>query len=228
MDHLAARGVRFDHAYTQFALCNPSRCSFLTGCYPERTKVFDLTTSLRTGLPDVVTLPQHFKDQGYVTGRIGKVFHVPDPKTKLDVEIGPALQKDTKIFVEAKTEVEQEAARHEAWNIGQRLRSGDQGDGTQRRDEQPRSPRPAPQIKGESGKTQRVKPGHPARRATQQVPQPRSREFPVGVHLLMDHQLQRRRVQEDRNQRRQEHRGGDARRFAGLTVRTLRGPVGFS
>lgn len=108
MDRLAARGVRFDHAYTQFALCNPSRCSFLTGCYPERTKVFDLTTSLRTGLPDVVTLPQHFKDQGYVTGRIGKVFHVPDPKTKLDVEIGPALQKDTKIFVEAKTEVDPE------------------------------------------------------------------------------------------------------------------------
>ena len=79
MDGLAARGVRFDHAYTQFALCNPSRCSFLTGCYPERTKVFDLSTSLRTGLPDVVTLPQHFKDHGYATGRIGKVFHVPDP-----------------------------------------------------------------------------------------------------------------------------------------------------
>jgi len=51
MDALAARGVRFDHAYTQFALCNPSRCSFLTGCYPERTKALDLVTSLRGGLP---------------------------------------------------------------------------------------------------------------------------------------------------------------------------------
>ena len=94
MDALAARGVRFDRAYTQFALCNPSRCSFLTGCYPERTKVFDLTTSLRKALPDVVTLPQLFKNAGYTAGRIGKVFHVPDPQTKLDVELGAPLHKD--------------------------------------------------------------------------------------------------------------------------------------
>ena len=103
MDALAARGVRFDHAYTQFALCNPSRCSFLTGCYPEKTGVMDLTTSLRKTLPEVVTLPQHFKDHGYTTGRVGKVFHVADPKTKLDVVLGTALHKDTEIFVEAKT-----------------------------------------------------------------------------------------------------------------------------
>lgn len=103
MDELAARGARFDHAYTQFALCNPSRCSFLTGCYPERTGVMDLTTSLRKNLPDEVTLPQHFKDHGYAAGRVGKVFHVPDPKTKLDVELGSALHRDNEILAEAKT-----------------------------------------------------------------------------------------------------------------------------
>ena len=102
MDALASRGVRFAHAYTQFALCNPSRCSFLTGCYPERTSVFDLTTSLRKALPDVVTLPQLFKDAGYTAGRVGKVFHVPDPKTKLDVELGAPLHKDGQILDEAK------------------------------------------------------------------------------------------------------------------------------
>jgi uncharacterized sulfatase len=103
MDALAARGIRFDHAYTQFALCNPSRCSFLTGCYPEKTGVMDLTTSLRKALPNEVTLLQHFKNNGYATGRVGKVFHVPDPKTKLDVELGSALHRDNEILTEAKT-----------------------------------------------------------------------------------------------------------------------------
>ncbi len=102
IDSLAARGVRFDRAYTQFALCNPSRCSFLTGCYPERTKVFDLITSFRPALPKVVTLPQLFKNAGYSAGRIGKVFHTADPKTTLDVAIGAALQKDGAILDEAK------------------------------------------------------------------------------------------------------------------------------
>jgi uncharacterized sulfatase len=103
MDALAARGVRFDRAYTQFALCNPSRCSFLTGCYPEKTGVMDLSTSLRKALPNEVTLPQHFKNNGYATGRVGKVFHVPDPKTQLDVELGSALHRDNEILTEAKT-----------------------------------------------------------------------------------------------------------------------------
>lgn len=108
MDALAARGVRFQQAYTQFALCNPSRCSFLTGCYPERTKVYDLSTSLRVALPDVVTLPQAFKNAGYMSGRIGKVFHVPDPKTKLDTELPAPLNLDTVILREAKLAQESE------------------------------------------------------------------------------------------------------------------------
>lgn len=108
MDALAARGVRFQRAYTQFALCNPSRCSFLTGCYPERTKVFDLSTSLRVALPDVVTLPQAFKNAGYLSGRIGKIFHVPDPKTKLDTELPAPLGLDNAILREAKLAQESE------------------------------------------------------------------------------------------------------------------------
>ncbi len=102
MDALAARGVRFDRAYTQFALCNPSRSSFLTGCYPERIKVLDLATSFRAAVPEAVTLPQVFSAAGYKTGRIGKVFHVPDAQTKNDIQKASALAKDQGILNEAK------------------------------------------------------------------------------------------------------------------------------
>ncbi len=102
MDKLAAGGVRFDRAYTQFSLCNPSRASFLTGCYPERTQVYDLTVNFRKALPDAVTLPELFKDAGYTVGKIGKVFHVGGTKEKLDVEQGAPLHKDSAIFSEAK------------------------------------------------------------------------------------------------------------------------------
>ncbi len=103
MDALAARGVRFDRAYSQFSLCNPTRAAFLTGCYTERTQVYDLVTSFRKAMPDAVTLPQLFKNAGFTAGRIGKVFHVSDDAwTKLDVQLGAPLAKDQKILEEAK------------------------------------------------------------------------------------------------------------------------------
>lgn len=102
MDKLAADGVRFDRAYTQFSLCNPSRASFLTGCYPERTKVYDLSTNFRTAMPDAVTLPELFKNAGYTVGRLGKIFHVGGTKEKLDEEKSAPLAKDNAILDEAK------------------------------------------------------------------------------------------------------------------------------
>ncbi|MFA6543322.1 MAG: sulfatase [Limisphaerales bacterium] len=103
MDALAARGVRFDRAYCQFPLCSPTRASFLTGCYPERTKVFALNKSFRDAMPDAVTVPELFQQAGYATGSIGKVYHGGSPKKKLDVQLGAALNRDSEILVEAKT-----------------------------------------------------------------------------------------------------------------------------
>jgi iduronate 2-sulfatase len=76
IDRLAASGVRFDRAYCQFALCNPSRSSLLSGRRPETLGVFTLAKFLRDGNPDVVTLPEHFKAHGFETRSYGKIFHV--------------------------------------------------------------------------------------------------------------------------------------------------------
>jgi arylsulfatase A-like enzyme len=75
IDALAKRGVVFERAYCQQAVCAPSRASFLTGLRPDSTKVFDLKTPVRTALPDVVTLPQRFKQAGYEAVALGKVYH---------------------------------------------------------------------------------------------------------------------------------------------------------
>ena len=75
LDALARRGVLFERAYAQQAVCNPSRASVLTGRRPDTLKVWDLKTHFRETLPDVVTLPQHFKQHGYTAVDIGKIYH---------------------------------------------------------------------------------------------------------------------------------------------------------
>jgi len=75
IDRLAADGTVFNRAYCQQAVCSPSRTSLLTGRRPDTTKIYDLFTHFRIHLPDIVTLPQHFKQHGYHTQSIGKIYH---------------------------------------------------------------------------------------------------------------------------------------------------------
>lgn len=77
IDKLAGSGVLFNRAYCQQAVCSPSRTSLMTGKRPDATKVWDLKTHFRTTIPDVVTLPQYFKNNGYHTQCIGKIYHDP-------------------------------------------------------------------------------------------------------------------------------------------------------
>jgi arylsulfatase A-like enzyme len=81
IDALAKSGVMFTWAYCSQAVCSPSRVSLLTGRRPDTTRVWDLVTPMRQTMPNVVTLPQQFKDHGYYTLAIGKIYHgtFPDP-----------------------------------------------------------------------------------------------------------------------------------------------------
>lgn len=90
IDKLAARGIRFDRAYTQYPLCNPSRTSLLTGRYPTQTDVMNNELYFRALHPEFVSLPQHFKANGYVTLRSGKIFHGGIDDTEAWTEGGEA------------------------------------------------------------------------------------------------------------------------------------------
>ncbi|MEO5715575.1 MAG: sulfatase [Luteolibacter sp.] len=75
LDKLAATGVKFDRAYCQYPLCNASRASMLTGRYPGSTGVLGNRTWFGDLHPDFVSLPKHFKNNGYTSIRVGKIFH---------------------------------------------------------------------------------------------------------------------------------------------------------
>jgi uncharacterized sulfatase len=90
LDRLAARGVRFDRAYCQYPVCNPSRASLLSGRRPETTKVLNNQTPTRATLGDAIMLPECFRQQGYRTIKVGKIYHTnetsEDPRS-WDVDI---------------------------------------------------------------------------------------------------------------------------------------------
>lgn len=88
IDALAASGRLFERAYCQQAVCNPSRASLMTGLRPDTIGVTGNHIHFRSNKPDVVTLPQHFKNHGYHAAAIGKIYHgvFPDgaSRTKWD------------------------------------------------------------------------------------------------------------------------------------------------
>lgn len=76
LDRLATRGLLFERAYCNQAVCAPSRNALLTGRRPQALGIYDLGTNFRKAAPDAVTLPQYFKQHGYRTEGLGKIFHV--------------------------------------------------------------------------------------------------------------------------------------------------------
>ena len=79
INRLAERGILFQNAHTQYPWCGPSRASFMTGMYTNQTKITRNNMNLRNSIPDVITLGQRFRQQGYQSVRIGKIFHYDNP-----------------------------------------------------------------------------------------------------------------------------------------------------
>lgn len=81
LDRLAARGTRFETANCTFPLCGPSRNSMLTGLYPNSTGILANSQIFRQTIPEAISLPQCFRQQGYFAARIGKLYHYNVPNS---------------------------------------------------------------------------------------------------------------------------------------------------
>jgi arylsulfatase A-like enzyme len=106
IDQLASRGVLFQRAYCQQAVCSPSRTSLLTGLRPDTTRIYDLETHFRKTVPNAVTLPEHFKKNGYHTQGLSKIYHLDDPQSWSVPRWGPRAglygKPETRELVEKK------------------------------------------------------------------------------------------------------------------------------
>ena len=78
LDKLASTGTRFTRAYCQYPVCGPSRASFMSGYYPHATEVFGYVSG-RKAIGDRPTWSEHFKNNGYYTARVSKIFHMGVP-----------------------------------------------------------------------------------------------------------------------------------------------------
>jgi len=84
IDRLARESRLFNWAYCHQSVCGPSRTSILTGRLPDNTRVWHNRNLFRDTLPDLVTLPQYFKNHGYHAQSLGKVFSGRDREAELD------------------------------------------------------------------------------------------------------------------------------------------------
>ncbi|NVJ84690.1 MAG: sulfatase [Algoriphagus sp.] len=97
IDRLASEGMLFQNAYSQYPVCGPSRASFLFGYYPTATETFGYTSGRENVGQDRHSLPQHFKENGYFTARVSKIFHMGVP---IDIETGSDGQDDPDSWTE--------------------------------------------------------------------------------------------------------------------------------
>lgn len=97
IDQLASEGVVFEKAYSQYPVCGPSRASMLFGYYPSATGTYGYVSGRDRVGPNRKSLPQWFKDQGYYSARVSKIYHMGIP---IDIETGSDGQDDPASWTE--------------------------------------------------------------------------------------------------------------------------------
>ncbi|MGD9264596.1 MAG: sulfatase-like hydrolase/transferase [Lysobacterales bacterium] len=75
MDSLASQGVSFTNAHVPAPICGPSRTAIMSGQWPTTTGIYTNSAHYRRDLPDTVSLPEHFRNNGYRVMGAGKLFH---------------------------------------------------------------------------------------------------------------------------------------------------------
>ena len=108
LEKLKKEGVQFNKAYVQYPQCTASRTSMLTGLYPDQSGVTQLRQHFRNFVPEAKTLPQIFKEKGYYTARVGKIFHYDVPR-----EVGTDGMDDSISWVEKFNPIGIDKIRHD-------------------------------------------------------------------------------------------------------------------
>ncbi|QDT07394.1 Arylsulfatase [Rubripirellula lacrimiformis] len=84
LDRLAQRGVKFENMHCQYPVCGASRASIMSGLYPYSNLTLANDGTLRGSMPEVVTLSQTFRSNGYYAGRVSKIYHMRIPFEIID------------------------------------------------------------------------------------------------------------------------------------------------
>ena len=121
LDRLAARGMRFDRAYCNQAVCAPSRNNLLVGSRSTSLGIYNLGTHFRKAVPDATTLPQYFQQNGWHSAGIGKVFHIGHGNTNDEHSWSVPFHPDKVIDYVLKESTGGQLTREEAYFSNQQL-----------------------------------------------------------------------------------------------------------
>ena len=122
IDRLAARGLRFDLAYCNQAVCAPSRNALLTGSRSTTLGIYDLSTNFRRAAPDAVTLPQYFMRHGWRAEAVGKIFHTGHGNHEDPASWSvPPMKGKVVEYLDPKNSANGQLTREEAYFTNQKL-----------------------------------------------------------------------------------------------------------